>query len=94
MEVKDIHANAVIDILDAEIVEIGDSRQFSKFGKAGRVSTAKIKDKTGEVKLSLWNEQIDQVKVGSKIRILNGWATEWKGEIQVSTGNRGTMTIV
>ncbi len=82
-----------IDLV-AEVTDIMEPREFSKFGKPGRVATATIKDDSGTVSLTLWNEQIDQVKVGDKIHIKNGWAGEWQGEVQLSTGRNGTIEIV
>jgi len=77
-----------------EITEIGETREFSKFGKAGRVATAMIQDSSGKMKLTLWNEQIDQVKVGDTIKISDGYVGEWQGEKQLSTGRNGTLEVV
>ncbi|HII29451.1 hypothetical protein COT48_00480 [Candidatus Woesearchaeota archaeon CG08_land_8_20_14_0_20_47_9] len=80
--------------LEADVADVGDAREFSKFGKPGRVATATIKDETGEIKLSLWNEQIDQIRPGMRIRIKNGYVGEWKGEKQLTTGRAGTMEVI
>jgi replication factor A1 len=80
--------------LEAEVVEIGEIREFEKFGKLGRVANAIIKDGTGQVKLSLWNEQIDQVKPGDRVKITNGYVSEWQGEMQLTTGKFGKLEIV
>ncbi|MBW2999385.1 hypothetical protein KY339_01825 [Candidatus Woesearchaeota archaeon] len=80
--------------LEAEVVEIGEIREFEKFGKFGRVANAIIKDGTGQVKLSLWNEQIDQVKPGDRVKITNGYVSEWQGEMQLTTGKFGKLEIV
>ena len=77
-----------------EITEKGDVREFEKFGKSGRVCNAKGKDETGEIALTLWNEQIDQVNVGDKVKITKGWVGEWQGEKQLSTGKFGTLEVI
>ena len=76
------------------IVEKGEVRSFEKFGKPGRVCSAKIKDDSGECTLSLWNEQIDQVNQGDKIKVENGYANEWQGQIQLSTGRFGKIEMI
>ena len=43
-------------------------------------------DGTGEIKVTLWNEDIDNVKTGDKIQITNGYVNEWQGELQLTTG--------
>ena len=80
--------------MDVNVTEIGDIREFEKSGSKGRVAKATISDETGVCKLTLWNEQVDEVKVGSKIKISNGWADEWKDEIQVSTGKFGKIELL
>lgn len=75
-----------------EIVEISPVREFDKFGEKGRVASATIKDDSGTMALTLWNEQIDQVKEGDKVEITNGYVNEWQGEKQLTTGRKGTIT--
>lgn len=75
------------------ITEKGDIRTFEKFGKPGRVCSAKLKDDTGECTLSLWNDQVDQVNEGDEIKIENGYANEWQGQIQLSTGRFGKIEV-
>jgi replication factor A1 len=94
MAIKDLQARQGQVDLIVEIVEKGDIREFEKFGKAGRVCNVKIKDATGEMSLTLWNEQIEQVKVGAKVHIINGWVSEWQGEKQLSTGKFGQLEVV
>ena len=80
--------------ITVEVTGKEDVREFEKFGKTGRVCNVKIKDDTGEMVLSLWNEQIDQVNVGDKVHIANGYVSEWQGEMQLSTGKFGSMEVL
>ena len=94
MEIKNLEARqGNVDIV-AEIVEIGEIKEFTKFGRSGRVATAKAKDDTGEINLSLWNEQIDAVKPGDKVHITNGYVNEFQGEMQLTTGKFGKLEVV
>ena len=94
MEIKDLQARQGQVDLVAQVTEKGDVREFEKFGKKGRVCNAKIKDATGDMTITLWNEQIEQVNVGNKIHVINGWVSEWQGEKQLSTGKFGQLEIV
>ena len=76
------------------IIDKSSPREFNKSGSQGRVCNAKLKDDSGQITLSLWNEQVDQVKVGDKIQIKNGYVSEWQGEMQLSTGKFGTLEVV
>src|SRR3989338_3452406 len=94
MEIKDLQPRqGKVDII-LDVVEIGAAREFNKFGTSGKVGTAVGRDSSGEVKLSLWNEQLDQVHVGDKIKISNGWVSEYQGEMQLSTGKFGKLEVI
>ncbi len=93
MNIKDLQPNRPVDVLEAEIIEVEEPREFINFRGSGRVANARVKDETGEIKLTLWNEQVDQVAPGKKIRIENGWVKEYRGELQLSTGRFGKMSV-
>lgn len=80
--------------VEAEILEIMQVREYEKFGKKGRVANAKIKDNSGEIILTLWNEEIDKVKVGSKVKVVNGYVNEWQGQKQITAGRFGSIEVV
>lgn len=93
MKVKDLQPNNSFDVLELEIVELSEPREFTTFRGNGRVANAKAKDKSGEIKVTLWGDQIDEVKEGDKITINDGWVKEYRGELQVSTGKFGKLTV-
>jgi replication factor A1 len=94
MKISELQAKqGNVEIL-AEVVDKEKEREFEKFGKKGKVCNAMIKDATGSVKLTLWNEQIEQVNVGDTIKVSNGWVSEWQGEKQLSTGKFGKLELV
>ena len=91
MAIKDLKIReGNVDIV-VEVVDKAEVREFQKFGKPGKVCSATIKDETGQCALSLWNEQIDSVNVGDVVRVTDGYANEWQGNIQVSAGRNGKI---
>ena len=94
MQIKDLKPKMGNVDVTVDVVDAGVPREFQKFGKPGRVSTAIAKDETGDIKLSLWNEDIDKVKAGDKVHIINGYVNEWQGEMQLTAGRMGKMEIV
>jgi len=94
MKIKELTPKMGNVELVAEVSEVGQVREFNKFGKSGRVATAKLKDETGEIELSLWNEQIDQIGPGDTVKVSNGYVKEYQGEMQLTTGMRGTIEVV
>lgn len=94
MEIKDIKPNTGNIDLVLNIVEKEKPRSFEKFGKQGRVCNALVRDETGEIKMTLWNDDIDKVEVGDKVHLQNGWCSEFKGEKQISTGKFGKVEVI
>jgi len=94
MAIKDLQVRQGNVELSAEVTEKGEAREFEKFGRSGKVCTAVIKDASGEIKLSLWNEQVDNVNVGDTVKISNGYVNEFQGEKQLTTGKFGKLEVV
>ena len=92
--IKDLQARQGNIELTADVVSVTEARSISKPGFSGRVANAVLKDETGEVKLSLWNDQIEQVLPGAKVKITKGYVSEWQGELQLSTGKFGTLEVL
>ncbi|MFC1691124.1 SOSS complex subunit B family protein [Nanoarchaeota archaeon] len=80
--------------LTAKVSDKGEVREFNKFGKEGKVCNATIKDETGEIALTLWNDQVDQINIGDKVKITNGYVNEWQGEMQLTSGKFGELEVV
>ncbi|MGD0176399.1 MAG: DNA-binding protein [Candidatus Bathyarchaeia archaeon] len=78
----------------AKIQEMSEAREVTtRRGEQSRVATAVIIDDSGTVKLNLWNEQIDQVKVNDNIAIENGYVDSFRGETQLNVGRYGKLTV-
>ena len=80
--------------VEGVIQEIGELKTFNKFGRELRVADANLKDDSGSVKLSLWNDDVDRFKVGDKVKILNGYVNEFQGEMQLTSGKFGSIEKV
>jgi replication factor A1 len=94
MAIKDLKIREGNVEIVVDIVDVGEVREFEKFGRSGRVATAVGKDETGDIKITLWNEDIDKVKSGDKVKISNGYVSEWQGEPQLTTGKFGKLEVV
>ncbi|MCS7116198.1 MAG: OB-fold nucleic acid binding domain-containing protein [Nitrososphaerota archaeon] len=81
--------------VEGEISEISEPRTVNlKTGGQARVADAMLQDDTGSIKLSLWDEQIDMVSVGSRVRIENGYTNSFRGEIRLNIGRYGRLHIL
>jgi len=93
MQVKDLEVRKAVDNIELEVVSTEDPRDWSNARGSGRVMNLKVKDDTGEVNMTLWNQDVDKVKKGDKIIVENGWCGEYQGEKQLSTGRFGKLTV-
>jgi replication factor A1 len=95
-KIKELQSGMKQVEVEADVVDKGNPRQVqSRFGNETlNVADAIIQDYSGTIKLTLWNEQIDQVNVGNKIKIENGYVTSFKGEVQLNIGKYGKLTVL
>lgn len=79
--------------VSGKIEEISEVRRVNtRYGPA-RVADAKLTDDSGSIKLTLWNEQLDNVGVGYEVDIENGYITEFRGELQLNVGKFGKLSV-
>lgn len=95
MEIKDLRNGMKRVTVAGTVKEKSETREVrSRFGdKTYNVATAIISDETGSIKLTLWNEQINQVNVNDKVKVENGYVTSFRGEIQLNVGRYGELTV-
>jgi replication factor A1 len=82
--------------IEASVIQKSETREVrSKFtNETFRVADATIEDETGTITLTLWNEQTEQVNVGDRVRIENGYIKSFRGELQLNSGKYGTLTVL
>ena len=80
--------------IEAEVKSIEPARTFNKFGRELKVANALISDDSGEIKLTLWNQDIEKIAVGKKIKITNGFVNEFQGEKQLTPGKFGKLEVI
>jgi replication factor A1 len=95
LKIRDLRNGMKRVSIEARITEKSDPREVqSRFkDQTYRVADAVIADETGSIKLTLWNEQIDQVNVDDVIKVENGYVTSFRGEVQLNVGKYGKLTV-
>ncbi|MGM5482528.1 MAG: hypothetical protein ACQESF_03625 [Nanobdellota archaeon] len=94
MKIKDLQPKQGNINIELDILEKQEQREFEKFGKQGRVCNAIGQDNTGKIKITLWNEQIEKVNPGDKVRFENSYVNEFKGDMQITTGKFGSFEVI
>jgi replication factor A1 len=81
--------------LKAKVLEVTQPKQvFTRYGNYASLAKALIEDHTGQIKLCLWNDQIDAVSAGTTVQIENARTSTFKGERQLSLGKTGTVSNI
>ena len=66
----------------------------TKYGASKKVCGAFLKDETGEVRLTLWDSDVERIQNGYTIKIRNGYARAFRGEKYLSSGFYGSIHII
>jgi len=81
--------------LKAEVLEIPKSKVvYTRYGTEACVSNTLIRDETGSVKMSLWNDQISTIHKGDIVDVTNGRVAWFSGEKQLRLGRRGSLNVI
>ncbi len=84
--------------ITARVIRIFEPRNFEKNGKKGKVASLILGDETGNIRLSLWDNQtdiVDQLKPGMAIETFGAYTREnGVGGVELRLGNRGGVRIL
>lgn len=82
--------------LKATVVEKSEARAVtSRYGNQLLVCSATLSDRTGKIRLLLWNNQIALISKGDKILVENAKVTTFRGEKQLSLERKiGKITVI
>jgi replication factor A1 len=93
MDVKNLNDGMKRVEVTVRVMSIGDIREVkSKFkDEVYRIADAVVADMTGQIKLTLWGDQIAIVAVGDILHITNAYVTSFKSEVQLNVGKFGKI---
>jgi ssDNA-binding replication factor A large subunit len=93
-KISELKANQPIQRLELVLLRIYPQRMVYSEHYVGPVAAACGRDETGLVGVVLWGEQIQRVQVGDIVSFESGWCRERKGELVVSTGRNGRLSLL
>jgi replication factor A1 len=94
MKIKELKSGQGKVDIEATVKTKGDVRVMEKYGKQLKLANATVSDDSGEISLTLWNDDADKVKQGDKIKITNGYVSEFNGKLQLTSGKFGKLEVV
>jgi len=95
LEIKELSADTKRFNLNAKVTEKSSPRTvLSKWGEPLLLSTATIMDRSGTIKLPLWNGQISMISVGDRIHLENARLKTFRGELQIRVDKLARLTVI
>lgn len=89
--IADLRPSRVATV-EATVIGLEPPREIdSRDGGKKKVRNGKLKDATGEISLVLWGAEVDLVQEGEKVRIIEGWVSDYRGRPQISLGRSGKL---
>ena len=92
--IADLRPSRVATI-EATVSELEPVREIeTRAGGKKKVRNGKLKDATGEISLVLWGSEVDLVQPNDRVRVIDGWVSDYRGRSQISLGRSGRLEKV
>lgn len=93
MKISEIQKGMSNISIEGKVIDISDPREVNtRYGKKS-VADAMIEDDSGEIKLSLWENQINEIRIGDKISVEGGYVTEFRDVLQLNIPRSGKIEV-
>lgn len=80
--------------IEGKIAELPTPRAVSTQYGQKRIVTVVFEDETGQIDLTLWEEEIDAIEEGAQVQIEGAYVREWADDIQLNIGRDGDIEQV
>lgn len=92
MKIQDLRDGMRRVDVEGKIIEIAEPRSVMlRTGQQAKVADSTLQDDSGSIKLSLWDDDIEKVSVGSTVKIENGYTNSFRGEVRLNVGRYGRL---
>jgi len=93
MKISELRAGMSNVSLEAKVIDKSETKIVqTRYGKRS-VANAILEDESGEIKISLWQDQIKKVNVGDKVSISGAFVTTFRDSLQLNIPRNGKIEI-
>ena len=85
-EIEKLNKYQLVTVCDVKVLSVG----VTKTVKGYRIQEIKIKDDSGTNKLTVWDSEIEKMKIGKRYKISRVCVKEYDGEKFLSTTKEGS----
>ena len=96
MKLSEVEPGKNVTELIVRVVSVAPAKMVSTgTGRKTQLTEVLVADDTGSTILSLWGfGEGSDLSAGKVIKIIDGWAKEWRGNVQLSLGRSGKYEIL
>ncbi|MEM2948538.1 MAG: OB-fold nucleic acid binding domain-containing protein [Candidatus Anstonellales archaeon] len=91
MKISELKANRNATVEGKVVSKDEPTEVTTMAGKVVKVANAVLQDETGRITLVLWAEDAERIKKGDRVRVENGWVSEYGGILKLSAGRSGKI---
>ncbi len=93
-KIKDLQDGISGVNLFVKVVDVSQLREFQRKGKLGKVRNLFVKDETGELYLSLWDDKAElDIKINNTIKIIGAYVRKNGKELEIRAGRQSIIDI-
>jgi replication factor A1 len=93
MKIAEIKSGMSNITLKAKVVDKSEVRSVqTRYGRRN-VADVLLEDESGQIKLSLWQDQINKVEVGDTVSISGAFASIFRDELQLNVPRSGSIEV-
>jgi replication factor A1 len=93
MRIDDLELGGFEDEVTGKVTDISPTKEIPRFGEPGQLAVATFEDGSGKISLTLWDDEVDEIKEGHRLTIKNGYVKEFRDVMQLSSGRDGEIII-
>ena len=94
LTVEELEADSDNVEIEGTIKKLPTPRAVSTQYGQKRIVTVVFEDDTGEIDLTLWEEEIDAIEEGADVQIEGAYVREWADDIQLNIGRDGNIEMI
>jgi replication factor A1 len=95
MNISELKSNMNEVNITAKIADIKEPREImTKFGTMTTLTEVTLEDDSGSIKLTLWGKQSEGLEKDQKVEIIGGFTKEFREELQLGIGRKGSIKVV
>lgn len=95
MKINEIKVGMSNVTLQAKVIEVSPTRDVQTRYGPRSVADAILEDDTGQISLSLWEDDINSVSAGDVVNIAGAYVTQFRDKLQLNVPRRsGRIQVI